>query len=124
MVQLGKWEEVLLNKKKEMKFYSFGGEGNISLVDKKELGNFKECEINNTKFSIILMLHGGRFYKLVTNTVIDFNYTEKVTQFISLLQTYEKYPDDCTCLYIDTHLLNKNLFEFHIEEILKYSCFK
>jgi len=120
MDQLGKWEE-LLQYNKEMKFFNFGEEGNISMLDKHELTTVKDSEMHNYKFSILLMLHQNKFYKIINESVINENLNFKVDHFVHLLQTYENYPVDCTSLYIDTNLLNKNFFNFHIEEIIKFS---
>jgi hypothetical protein len=122
MVQLGKWEELVqYSNKKELKFYNFEIGGNISLLDKNELHLLNDDEFENGKFSIILMLHCNKFYKIISKSIEYIKLNEKVNRFINLLQKYENYPMECTPLYIETSLLNKKFLEYQIEEIIKYS---
>ena len=119
MVQLGKWEDFLMMKNGGTKFYNFGGQGQISLIDKSEFNSFKDSDFNQNKFSISLLLKGEKFLKIIFNN--DKELDDKVEKFILLLQTYEKFPSDYIALYIDTNMLNKSFFEIQIEEIAKCS---
>jgi hypothetical protein len=143
MVQLQKWEEFLkISSRKsfqskeiiesledrfsELKFFKFENSGNITLMDKSELTLFKENEFNHNTFSVILILHEGKLYKLITHNDLlsesEYSRTilSKVDRFIHLLQTYENYPKNCESMYIDTIMLNKNLFNYNMEDIIKY----
>jgi hypothetical protein len=119
MLQLGKWEDFLMRRSYGTKFYNFGGEGEISLIEKEEFENFKSSDFDKHKFSISLLLIGDKFLKVIFNT--DKNLEEKVEKFILLLQTYEKFPSQYISLNIDKELLNKEFFQIHIEEIAKCS---
>jgi hypothetical protein len=109
LYQLGKWEE-LLKVGKEFKLYKIGEEGIVTLLDK--------CDIQESTFSILLVLHDGNFYKIVYQNVPS-DCLNKVDEFVTLLQRYENYPNELCQLSMETNILNKEMFRNAIEEIIK-----
>ena len=116
LVQLNKWEE-LLNNDKEHKLYKFEKSGNLTLVDKNEASDV----VFNDAVSILLLLHENKFYKIFNN--FDNVITNKVNNFIQLLQTYRNYPLITESLYVDNQMITKNFIFNNLEEIFKYSCY-
>jgi hypothetical protein len=108
LYQLSKWGELL--KSKEFKFYKIGEEGIVTLLDKSD--------VQESTFYIILMLHDGKFYKIVNQDVTS-ECLSKVDEFVTLLQRYENYPVELCQIYFETNILNSELFRVAIEEAVK-----
>jgi hypothetical protein len=119
MLQLGKWEDFLLGRNVGTKFYNFGQEGQISLIEKDQIDNFKCSDFDNNNFSISLLLIGDKFFKVVFNN--NKNLDEKVEKFILLLQKYENFPSQYVSLFMDKQMWNKDFFQEQIEEMAKCS---
>jgi hypothetical protein len=117
MIQLAKWEELLIyHNNQNLKFYNFEKEGNVSLLNIKEIACINDSDFASGKFTILLIKHNNKFFKIITNPCASSLY-DKVNKFVNLLQMYENYPPDCIDLYID----DKKFFELHLEEIIKCS---
>jgi hypothetical protein len=109
LYQLNKWEE-LLRLGKEFKFYRFDEEGNINLLDKTEIGDIS--------FSVILLLHGGNFYKIINENAPSCN-IDKVNEFVYLLQRYENYSDKLITIYLNMTNSGRTLLFDKLDEVIK-----
>ena len=105
LYQLDKWEE-FIRFNKEFKFYKFGREGAVTLLDREELTSLENS------FSFLLMVNDHKFFKIINKTELNIDDTTKVDKLINLLQTYENYPKQCYSLYIENSIHT-------LEEIIK-----
>jgi hypothetical protein len=115
ILQLGKWEE-LLKFGKEFKLYKFENEGNLALLDIKDINN----RYFTSGFTALIIVKDNKLYKVINKEREDL-YKDKIDKFITILQTYDSYPSNVNKIYFDAFSNSKS--PFSIEDLLnKISC--